>query len=158
MELLELWMSGILLWHRKTLRYPESSLRNSANPGGVIHGLTGPGTAAARLFQLGGGPFRSEATESKPTFVPPGPPVMPWSRQTKGGGAGEQSVGAQKEDRGKEDRKAPRGADPEETCRTKENDPASKPGFVPPGPPVMPWSKKREDAGQANAAGRKADD
>jgi germacradienol/geosmin synthase len=45
------WMSGILVWHRMTARYPESSLRDLPTVGAVLHGggPSGPGTSAAQL-------------------------------------------------------------------------------------------------------------
>jgi germacradienol/geosmin synthase len=53
-ELLQLWMSGILHWHRKTGRYPESALLNSPAPGRLFHGIRGLGTSAARIGSLVG--------------------------------------------------------------------------------------------------------
>ncbi|MGH3976421.1 MAG: terpene synthase family protein, partial [Pseudonocardiaceae bacterium] len=53
-ELLQLWMSGILNWHRKSGRYPESALLNSPAPGRLFHGLRGLGTSAARIGSLVG--------------------------------------------------------------------------------------------------------
>ncbi|MGR9053811.1 MAG: terpene synthase family protein, partial [Gammaproteobacteria bacterium] len=48
-ELLQLWMSGILNWHRGTLRYPEASLLQTPTPGRALHGLHGKYNAAARI-------------------------------------------------------------------------------------------------------------
>ncbi|SFT73835.1 germacradienol/geosmin synthase [Actinopolyspora lacussalsi subsp. righensis] len=43
------WMSGILEWHRRCVRYTEAELRRVANPFGFGFGPTGLGTAAARI-------------------------------------------------------------------------------------------------------------
>ncbi|SDJ69910.1 germacradienol/geosmin synthase [Actinopolyspora mzabensis] len=43
------WMSGILEWHRRCVRYTEAELRRIANPFGFGFGPTGLGTAAARI-------------------------------------------------------------------------------------------------------------
>ena len=32
------WMSGILIWHQVTSRYPEESLKELNAPGAVIYG------------------------------------------------------------------------------------------------------------------------
>jgi germacradienol/geosmin synthase len=53
-EELQNWMSGILEWHRVSLRYPESELlRHLPGRGRRMAGPIGLGTSAARLGGLG---------------------------------------------------------------------------------------------------------
>ena len=76
-ELLQLWMSGILHWHRECLRYRESFLVRAPTTGGVLHALRGLGTSAARIQ-----PRRRREAAASPAvepvrrseFEPPGPP------------------------------------------------------------------------------------
>jgi len=49
---LELWMAGILVWHRSVDRYKESELRNTRKLGHKVGSLTGLGTSAARIASL----------------------------------------------------------------------------------------------------------
>jgi len=49
---LELWMAGILVWHRSVARYKESELRNTRKLGHKPGSLTGLGTSAARIASL----------------------------------------------------------------------------------------------------------
>jgi germacradienol/geosmin synthase len=48
----EIWMAGILVWHRSVARYKESELRNTRKLGHKIGRLTGLGTSAARIAAL----------------------------------------------------------------------------------------------------------
>jgi germacradienol/geosmin synthase len=45
---LENWMSGVLNWHRRTIRYGERELLASPTFGRVLHGATGLGTSGVR--------------------------------------------------------------------------------------------------------------
>jgi germacradienol/geosmin synthase len=52
---LEIWMAGIVTWHRTVDRYKESELRNSRKPTPAPGRLSGLGTSAARISSLFGG-------------------------------------------------------------------------------------------------------
>jgi germacradienol/geosmin synthase len=52
-ESLKNWLSGILHWHRDTSRYREHDLRRAPTAGRLLHGPSGLGTSAARLFSGG---------------------------------------------------------------------------------------------------------
>jgi germacradienol/geosmin synthase len=49
---LELWVSGILVWHQTVARYKESELRTTRKLGHKVGSLTGLGTSAARIASL----------------------------------------------------------------------------------------------------------
>jgi germacradienol/geosmin synthase len=51
-EGLELWMAGLLVWHRSVTRYKESELENTRKLGHKVGSLTGLGTSAARIAAL----------------------------------------------------------------------------------------------------------
>jgi germacradienol/geosmin synthase len=46
---LQLWMAGIVDWHRTVDRYKESELRSLRRPAPRLTGPTGFGTSAARI-------------------------------------------------------------------------------------------------------------
>jgi germacradienol/geosmin synthase len=52
---LEIWMAGIVTWHRTVDRYKESELRNGRKPTPAPGRLSGLGTSAARISSLFGG-------------------------------------------------------------------------------------------------------
>jgi germacradienol/geosmin synthase len=57
LEQLRDWMAGILNWHRETGRYPEPDLMRRFRPlppRPAVFGLSGIGTAAARIAELAG--------------------------------------------------------------------------------------------------------
>ncbi|MGH8475069.1 MAG: terpene synthase family protein [Blastocatellia bacterium] len=78
-ELLQLWMSGILNWHRGTGRYSESSLLNTPTPGRVVHGIPGRHCAAARIGRNSVPAARAEVPSGQKTrFKPPRSPDLFW--------------------------------------------------------------------------------
>jgi germacradienol/geosmin synthase len=82
----QLWMSGVLNWHRETRRYDEATLLESPTVGRVLYGPTGLGTAGARFRRSSGGshveaapapaPAAPVAAPATPAFVAPRPPVI----------------------------------------------------------------------------------
>jgi germacradienol/geosmin synthase len=67
------WMSGVLEWHRKTLRYPENRLSKSPTVGTFLYGPKGLGTSAARIASLLGGQRQAPAVDTKDQAPLPAP-------------------------------------------------------------------------------------
>ncbi|MGQ0679683.1 MAG: terpene synthase family protein [Actinomycetota bacterium] len=90
-EIVQLWMSGILNWHRETLRYKEFFLRSHQNRGALIHRFRGMGTSAGRLpASFASVPASLPPVENELEFAPPRPgvPYAPGPRVPAAGVAG----------------------------------------------------------------------
>ncbi|MGH2733206.1 MAG: family 2 encapsulin nanocompartment cargo protein terpene cyclase [Actinomycetota bacterium] len=69
-ELLKLWMSGVLKWHIVTGRYREPMLLQSPTPGRFFRSPAGLGTSAARIGSLcGAGPRGRCSLDEVSSFV-----------------------------------------------------------------------------------------
>ncbi|HWO18545.1 MAG TPA: germacradienol/geosmin synthase [Kofleriaceae bacterium] len=78
---IELWMAGVLHWHRETRRYDEDMLLESPTVGRALYGPTGFGTSGARFRRSSGDSPAAPApaaapTPTTPAFVAPRPPVL----------------------------------------------------------------------------------
>lgn len=74
-ELLQLWMSGILNWHRGSARYVESFLLNTPTVGRVLHGMPGRFCDASRITRNPNSPEPAgRLTRQKSQFNAPAVP------------------------------------------------------------------------------------
>jgi germacradienol/geosmin synthase len=126
-EHLQLWMSGIMNWHRNCIRYRESYQRSTPTNGGILRAVTGLGTAAADIERPVSN-ARSYAAAKAPAvaYEPPAPHrIVPLVAAAAPRPSIDSVVAAY-----------PLPMDQTAEADSAESLPAEKSGFVPPKPPV----------------------